>query len=316
MILFFALLLDWFFGDPQKIWKRLPHPVVIIGKGIDFLDKKFNSASLESAEARGRGIITLLILLVFAVSSGVILAILFEMAGVFGWILEVLLVSIFLAQKSLKDHVADVAASLRLEGEEGGRRAVSKIVGRDTAKLGKSDICRAAIESLAENFSDGVVAPVLWYLIAGLPGLIAYKVINTADSMIGHKNRRYQNFGRATALVDDVVNWPAARISVVLIAGASLITGGVKQALHTISQTLQGASTHRSPNAGWPETAMAASLGISLGGPRQYGDAEVYETMLNTPYRAEATPRDIDKALNIFLKSCALLWFTVLIISL
>ena len=199
---------------------------------------------------------------------------------------------------------------------EGGRHAVSQIVGRNTGALDKPGICRAAIESLAENFSDGVVAPVFWYLILGLPGLIAYKTINTADSMIGHKNVQYVNFGRATALLDDLVNWPASRLSALLISIAVGIHGGVGLGYNTFRQSMQDAGTHRSPNAGWPETAMAAGLGIALGGPRIYDDESVVEPILNAGNRLEVSVIDIDRSLLVFRNSCITLWALVALLML
>jgi len=179
--------------------------------------------------------------------------------------------------------------------------------------LDEPGICRAAIESLAENFSDGVVAPVFWYLVFGLPGLIAYKAINTADSMIGHKNTRFINFGRATALLDDLVNWPASRLSALLIAIAAVIHGGFSFGLSVLQRAMQDAGTHRSPNAGWPETAMAASLGVALGGPRIYGDETVVEPVLNAASSLKVTVADIEHSLKIFCSSCICLWAIVAI---
>ena len=316
MSLFFALILDWFIGDPPGVWKRLPHPVVIIGKVIDFLDEKLNRASLSDAEARGRGVIALLLLVISAWLVGVALVWFFDALGIVGWIFEVITISIFIAQKSLADHVASVAQSIRIDGVEGGRRAVSQIVGRDTDALEEPGICRAAIESLAENFSDGAVAPVFWYLVFGLPGLIVYKAINTADSMIGHKNTRFINFGRATALLDDLVNWPASRLSAILIAIVAGIHGGFSFGLMVLQRTMQDAGTHRSPNAGWPETAMAASLGIALGGPRNYRDESVVEPVLNAGSRLKVSVTDIDHSLRVFRNSCILLWATAAIFAL
>lgn len=318
MSLLFALVLDWFIGDPPSVWKRLPHPIVIIGKAIDFLDEKLNRpsrTSLSDAEARGRGVIALFILVALALVVGAALAWVFNALGIIGWVFEVIVISIFIAQKSLVDHVATVAQSIRIDGVEGGRRAVSQIVGRNTEVLDEPGVCRAAIESLAENFSDGVVAPVFWYLVLGLPGLIAYKAINTADSMIGHKNTRFINFGRATALLDDLVNWPASRISALLIAIASGIHGGFSFGLSVLRRAMQDAGTHRSPNAGWPETAMAASLGIALGGPRNYGNESVVEPVLNAGSRLNVTVADIDHSLRMFRSSCISLWAIVAIFA-
>ncbi len=315
MTLFLALLLDWFVGDPKSLWKHLPHPVVLIGKGIDILDMRLNLPALSAEESRGRGIIALLILVLVALTGGHLLAKLLGAFGTLGWLLEIVIVSIFIAQKSLADHVGDVAHAFRTSGLEGGREAVSQIVGRNPEHLDGPGIVRAAIESLAENFSDGVVAPVFWYVVLGLPGIISYKVVNTADSMIGHMNERYAHFGRATALLDDWINWPAARISAMLIAIASIVGGGLSHGLGVMETAMRDAGTHRSPNAGWPETAMAASLDIALGGPRIYGDENVREPLLNAGGKSDLIVGDIKRALVIFGTSCLSLWLLILILS-
>lgn len=315
MTLFLALLLDWFIGDPKSLWKHLPHPVVLIGKGVDLLDQKFNQSTLSAEEARGRGAIALLVLVVAALVGGNVLEKALGFFGPIGWLLEIVLVSIFIAQKSLADHVGDVAHALRTSGIDGGRQAVAQIVGRNPDHLDGPGIIRAAIESLSENFSDGVVAPVFWYAVLGLPGIIAYKAVNTADSMIGHKSQQYLHFGRATALFDDWINWPAARISALLIALASIVGGGVSHGFGVLASAMRDAGTHRSPNAGWPEAAMAASLGIALGGPRTYGNESVREPQLNASGKADLTVKDVDRALVVFGYSCLILWILILILS-
>ncbi len=315
MYLFLALLLDWYVGDPERIWKRITHPIVIIGNIIGFLDRQLNNPDLGIAANRQRGIVALGILLTIALGAGYLIANMLDQLGFLGGALEIVLVAVFLAQKSLADHVAFVASSIRSDGIEAGRAAVSQIVGRNTDELDESGVCRAAIESLAENFSDGVVAPVFWYALFGLPGLIAYKAVNTADSMIGHKNSQYESFGRATALFDDWVNWPAARISAGLISIGSAVRHGWTFGKKVLSQTMQTAGTHRSPNAGWPEAAMAASLGISLGGPRSYGETSAAEPYLNAGARQQLTISDIDRALEVFSISCVSLWVIIAIFA-
>jgi len=312
MTLFLALLLDWFIGDPKSLWKYLPHPVVLIGKGIDVLDQRLNLPSLSANEARERGIFALAILVMVSLIGGYALAEVLGSLGLPGWVAEIVLVSIFIAQKSLIDHVGEVGHALRTSGIEGGRQAVAQIVGRNPDHLDGPGIVRAAIESLAENFSDGVVAPVFWYVVLGLPGIIAYKVVNTADSMIGHRSERYLQFGRATALFDDWINWPAARISAALIAAASIASGGLSHGRNAMATAMRDAGSHRSPNAGWPEAAMAASLGIALGGPRTYDNEEVREPQLNAGWRGDLTARDIERALVIFGYSCSILWILIL----
>ena len=190
------------------------------------------------------------------------------------------------------------------------------IVGRDPATLDEPAICRAGIESLAENFSDGVVAPALWYALLGLPGLFAYKMLNTADSMIGHKNMKYLDFGRASARLDDLANWPAARLSILFLAAGAWAVKGRAAARLAIGTALRDAGLHRSPNSGWPEAAMAGALGIGLAGPRIYGGTRVDEPMMNASGRTVATVADIDLSLRIFSAACAALAAAVLLAAL
>ncbi|MCP5099147.1 MAG: adenosylcobinamide-phosphate synthase, partial [Chloroflexi bacterium] len=204
LLLLCGLVLDWFIGDPVRLWQRLPHPVAGFGKIIDILDSAFNSDCDAPVMAMRKGSLAISLLIIAAIVMGLILNWLNSYLAGFGSVVEVLVIWVFLAQKNLLDHVGDVARGLREDGLEGGRQAVSLIVGRDPQMLDESGICRAAIETLAENFCDGVVAPAFWYLVFGLPGLFAYKMINTADSMIAYKNQRYLYFGRATAQIDDL----------------------------------------------------------------------------------------------------------------
>lgn len=229
LVLLLALLLDRIAGDPQWLWSRMPHPVVVFGAAISYADRQLNPASLTGSQRRMNGIAAILALLLLTVAAGFVFNRFFALFGPVGILLETGLVAIFLAQKSLADHVAAVALALRDEGLTGGRAAVSRIVGRDPETLDEPAVCRAAIESLAENFSDGVVAPALWYAVFGLPGLFAYKMLNTADSMIGHKSEKYIDFGWAAARLDDVANWPAARLSILLIAAGALDPAGNKR---------------------------------------------------------------------------------------
>jgi adenosylcobinamide-phosphate synthase len=226
LILLLALLLDRLIGDPAWLWSQAPHPIVVFGKAISFLDRKLNLKRLTASMRRRNGVVAIVILLVAALLAGSALHALLSVFGWLGIMIEALLVAIFLAQKSLADHVNEVAKALRSDGLSGGRLAVSRIVGRDPETLDEAGVCRAAIESLAENFSDGVVAPALWYAVLGLPGLFMYKMLNTADSMIGHKSETYIDFGWAAARLDDIANWPAARLSVLLIAVGALAKSG------------------------------------------------------------------------------------------
>ena len=313
LILFVALLLDRWLGDPDWLWRRLPHPVAGFGAAISMLDGIFNRPEEAAADRRRNGWLVIVLLLLAALVAGVALERVLRLAGPAGPLIEVVLVAVFLAQKSLADHVAGVAEALRTGGLVAGRRAVSMIVGRDPQKLDASGICRAAIESLAENFADGVVAPALWYALLGLPGLIAYKMLNTADSMIGHKSPRYLEFGRGAALLDDAVNWPAARLSALLIGLAAAVSEGRPAGRRAIETALRDAGLHRSPNAGWPEAAMGGALDLALGGPRSYGGVAVHEPALNAAGRRSAGTGDVAAALALFRHAASGLALLVLV---
>ena len=249
MTLVLALLLDALLGEPRALWDRWPHPAVLMGRTVAWADRRLNDRT------RAMGVLALLLLLAGAVALGLALAAL-------PWgLAEVIVGAILLAQRSLADHVTTVARGLRMSLGE-GRRAVAMIVGRDTAALDSSATARAAIESAAENFSDGIVAPAFWFAVAGLPGLLAYKVVNTADSMIGHRTPQHEAFGWASARFDDLLNLIPARLSALLI----WLCGPRGPWRPIITE----ARLHRSPNAGWPEAAMARVLDVALSGPRSY----------------------------------------------
>ena len=314
--LFFALVLDRLVGDPDKIWRRVSHPVVLFGRAISMVDKLFNGKRLSPESKRFNGAAGIAVLLAASAVLGFIVHALLASLGLVGAIVEIAIVAIFLAQKSLHDHVRAVSNGLKRGGLEGGRHAVSMIVGRDPATLDEPAICRAGIESLAENFSDGVVAPALWYAVFGLPGLLAYKMLNTADSMIGHKNTKYLDFGWASARLDDLANWPAARLSILFIAAGAWVCKGRAAGREALDTALRDSGLHRSPNSGWPEAAMAGALGIGLAGPRIYGGTRVDEPMMNASGRTTATIADIDLSLRIFSAACALLAVAVLFAAL
>ncbi|MGH6805240.1 MAG: adenosylcobinamide-phosphate synthase CbiB [Ensifer adhaerens] len=316
LILVAALLLDRAVGDPDWLWSRLPHPVVFFGKAIAFLDGVLNKhGTLDAKALKLRGVVMIGLLLLLSVVVGVVLHRLFGVMGPLGYLLEAAVVAVFLAQKSLGDHVRHVAEGLRRDGLEGGRTAVSMIVGRDPNTLDAPGVCRAAIESLAENFSDGVVAPAFWYAVAGLPGLLAYKMLNTADSMIGHKSPKYLHFGWAPARLDDVANLPAARLSILLIAAGALLHRGRRAAADAIGVALRDHGLHRSPNSGWPEAAMAGALDLQLAGPRVYGGVKVSEPMINAPGRSVAESEDIDAGIAVFYGACSAMTLIVLLIA-
>jgi len=316
IILLIALVLDWFVGDPDTIWSRIPHPVVVFGGGVGFLDARFNHM-VDGPEARYRkGAVTITLLIGVSIASALVFRHVFEWLGVAGWFLECLLVFFLLAQKSLFDHVGAVVTGLREAGLDGGRDAVGLIVGRDPQLLDETGVCRAGIETLAENFSDGVVAPAFWYAVFGLPGLFAYKMINTADSMIGHRSEKYRDFGRAAAKIDDLANWLPARVSCVLIAIGALMGGGFAAARRSLSVALRDAGLHRSPNAGWPEAAIAGAANVALGGPRAYRDETVSQAFLNGTGRRTLRASDIAICLGIFKYACFALWGLIVFVLL
>jgi len=316
LVLLAAIGLDRVVGDPPWLWRRLPHPVVLFGKAIDLFESRLNRRTFTPEGRRLNGVLTIAALLLCSIAAGQILSSAFGLMGRVGLILEMVVVAIFLAQKSLGDHVQAVADGLLSEGLEGGRRAVAMIVGRDPKTLDEAGVSRAAIESLSENFADGVVAPAFWYAIGGLPGILAYKMLNTADSMIGHKNERFLQFGWASARLDDLANWPAARLSAAFIALAAALRRGSGAGRRSLSAALRDSGLHRSPNSGWPEAAMAGALDLQLAGPRVYGGVRVSEPMMHAGGRADAGPADIQSGIQVFYTACsmmgvvvALIWF-------
>ncbi len=314
LLLLCALVLDWYLGEPKQLWSRIPHPVVMIGWAVGLADRVLNRRKLDPKRLEKRGGLAISGLVIASIVAGNFLLGVFSWIAPLGWIPELFVVFVLLAQKSLGDHVAGVAVALEEKGVEGGREAVSLIVSRNTENLDSSAVSRAAIESLAENFSDGIVAPAFWYVVMGLPGLLAYKMINTADSMIGHKNEKYLHFGKWAAIIDDFANWVPARLSVVPIAVAAFVSGTFEDAKAAFTTASRDASLHASPNAGWPEAAFAGALGISLGGPRSYGDKTLKLPRLNDGGKRRLGRKDINAALDLFAKSCFSLWGLVLVV--
>lgn len=308
-ILLIALVLDWYFGEPDALWSRLPHPIVLFGKAVSFVDKRFNDEEDTPQAQYKKGAISISALLVISLIGAFLLQWLIGFLWVFGFFVELFIVFVLLAQKSLSDHVEAVANELREDGLQGGRKAVGMIVGRDPSSLDKSGVSRAAIESLAENFSDGVVAPAFWYAVFGLPGIVVYKMINTADSMIAYRNEKYLWFGRVAAQIDDLANWLPARLSAILIALGAGMLKGLEALRYALIVALRDAGLHRSPNAGWPEAAMAGGADIALGGPRVYPQETVQQAYLNSAGKRDLGVKDIEQAIQIFALACLSLWF-------
>ena len=282
-----AMLLDAAFGEPKLIWDRFPHPAVLMGRLVGWCDARFN----QGANLRLKGVAVMLVLGMGAVALGRFIHFLPD----FG-VIEMLVAAILLAQRSLVQHVAAVAAGLRVSLKE-GRRAVAMIVGRDTNVLDRSGVARSAIESAAENLSDAVIAPAFWFLVGGLPGLMLYKITNTADSMIGHMTPRHQQFGWAAARFDDLLNLIPARFSALLIA--------LTNNWHDPKPILRDAPLHRSPNAGWPEAAVACVQGIALAGPRSYHGQMTDYPWVYPEGRRELGPDDIDQTIRTLWRAWA-----------
>ena len=288
------------------LYRRIGHPVSWIGALIAWCERTWNRQKFSFERRRMLGVTALLLLLAASVLSGAVVCLLARhfLAGLASTLVCGAVASTLLAQRSLDAHVRAVADALEQKGIEAGRAAVSKIVGRDTASLDEAGVSRAAIESLAENFSDGVVAPLLWLLVAGLPGILGYKAINTADSMIGHKSERYLAFCWASARVDDLVNLPASRLSAFWLVLASAMISGLSPR-GAITAVRRDAPRHRSPNAGWPEAAMAGALGVRLAGPRAYqGTMRDYHWIGDGRETADA--QDIRAALRQYRVACAI----------
>lgn len=306
ILLLAALVVEAAFGYPQRLYALIGHPVTWLGALISWLDRGLNREGASFAARKAAGIVALLVLLTVTLAAALALTALCRMLGPLGLLPFALLASTLLAQRSLFEHVARVAEGLERGGLSEGRKAVSMIVGRNPESLDEAGVSRAAIESLSENFSDGVVAPAFWLGVAGLPGIALYKAINTADSMIGHKTPRHLAFGWASARLDDLVNLPASRLTALLLVAAAALDREA-DAGNAWRAVRRDAGSHRSPNAGWPEAAMAGALGLRLAGPRIYGEVVVEDGWMGDG-RAEATAADIRRALRLYGRVCGLLW--------
>ena len=284
--------------------RAIGHPVIWIGKLISVLDVRLNRSAYSHSARKALGVLALFLLALVSggIAGGVQSLVLPITGGIF---LVAVLASTLIAQRSLATHVAAVARALETGGVSDGRTAVSMIVGRDPDRLDEAGVCRAAIESLAENFSDGIVAPTFWLTLGGLPGAAIYKSVNTADSMIGHKTDRHGAFGWASARFDDLINLPASRLTALLVIVAAAIVPGANP-VEAWRSVWRDAKSHRSPNAGWPEAAFAGALGLSLAGPRHYGGQLTTDAPMGRGKR-DATSDDIRRALKLYWIADALL---------
>ena len=296
MALVLAMVLDAIFGEPKWLWDRVPHPAIVMGRVVAKLDAALNN------KTRGAGVLAVVVLVGAALVVGLIMA---ALPGIWA---EVIVGAMLLAQRSLVQHVQRVADALRLSVSD-GRGAVAMIVGRDVRGMDGPAVARGAIESAAENLSDGVIAPVFWFAVAGLPGLLAYKIVNTADSMIGYRTEKYEAFGWAAAKFDDVLNWIPARLTAFLI-------WSVAEQKASWRDIIDDAALHRSPNAGWPEAAMAPALGVSLSGPRSYDGAHEEFPWVNPDGDKDAGPNDVDSAIGLLWKAWAMTLAVAVVIAL
>jgi adenosylcobinamide-phosphate synthase len=308
-----ALLIEVIVGYPDRLVRAIGHPVTWMGRMIAVLDRALNHETMSNAKRRAAGVAALVAIIGVPAIIGYVVerSVLLLPLGI---VIAAIIASTLIAQRSLREHVANVAAALEHGGVAAGRAAVAHIVGRDPDALDAAGVARAAIESLAENFSDGVVAPAFWLAATGLAGGAAYKAINTADSLIGHRTPRHEAFGWAAARLDDLVNLPASRLSALLIVAAAAVSPGAS-APAAWRAVIRDAPHHRSPNAGYPEAAMAGALGLALAGPRVYGRVRVEDALMGDG-RRDATAADIRAALRLYQRADAMLIALVAIVAL
>ncbi len=303
-ILLLALMIDAIFGEPKVIYRYIQHPTQIMGLVIDELEKRFNHAGDSKHIRRIKGSLLALVLISLSGVIGWGLAYLFSKIP-FGWAFEAIILSTMIAAKSLYEHVFNVAKILKEDNIKDARIAVSQIVGRDTVDLDEHGIARSTIESLAENFSDGVLAPIFWTILFGLPGALTYKMLNTADSMIGYKNEKFFYFGWTVARLDDAINFIPARITALMLLFAALVWGH-NDARRSWRAIRRDASKLESVNAGYPEAAMAGALNVRLAGPRDYDNRSFdgdWIGVANEGSTADVTFEDIDKSLRLYVNA-------------
>jgi adenosylcobinamide-phosphate synthase len=313
VLLLLALVIEACIGNVGAVLRLVPHPVQLIGGLIGVLDRTFNRQTLSPADRTWRGALTVIAVSGLAAAVGCAVTWL-TWTVAWGWIVELPLAVLLVAQRGLFDHVRAVANALRSGGLAGGREAVSHIVGRDVRQLDTSGVARAAIESCAENYSDAVVAPVFWYVLFGFPGMLVYKAVNTMDSMIGYTTPRHRAFGRAAARLDDALNLIPARLAGLFLAAAAAFVPTARP-LRALQIMWRDARKHRSPNAGWPEAAMAGALGLALAGPRRYGEVVNDDPWIGDG-RTDATEEDIRRALRVFVAGCVLNGLVVAVLAL
>ncbi len=312
-LLLMALALEAYIGEARWVFRFVPHPVVLIGRLIGWLDNKLNREHRPETDRAIRGAFAVLIVVIVTGGVGWVIAWMTRYHHL-GWIIEFAGLIALLAGRGLYDAVRRVMTALDAEGLEGGRREVAHIVGRDPLQLDEHGVARAALESLAENFSDAVVGPVFWYVLFGFPGILVYKAVNTLDSMIGHKTPKYRAFGLVAARLDDVLNLIPARLTGLFLIIAAAFTPGASP-WGAFKAMLRDAGKHRSPNAGWPEGALAGALGLALAGPRRY-HAEIVEDAWMGDGRARVTTKDMRRALYLYVVASLIngVWLAALVV--
>ena len=293
-----ALALDAMFGEPKWLWSKITHPVVLMGLLIERLEENLNTGTMRRLNG--------------CIAQAILIAVAFGVAAIvsfipFSWVIELAVAAILIAHRSLVQHVSDVADALRLSVAD-GRATVAMIVGRDTASMSSPDVARAAIESAAENFSDGVIAPAFWFLVAGLPGLLIYKLTNTADSMIGYRTERYSEYGWAAARFDDLLNWIPARLTAILFAAIYGLFG-------QWTDIVKDAGLHRSPNAGWPEAALSRGLNVALAGPRNYDGVRQDYPFVNPTGERELGPNHIAASTKALRRGWVVFTLAILLVA-
>ena len=296
LVVLLAFLFDLAIGDPPSLYQKFPHPVALLGKAVEELERRLNRKQRGRSSLLWRGGAVTLFLCCLATALGWVIS--WASAALpGGFVVEALIASSLIAYRSLHDHVSAVVKGLR-KSLEAGREAVAKIVGRDPAQLDGPGVARASVESLAENFSDGVIAPLFWFLLLGLPGLFVYKTINTLDSMVGYRNDRFEAFGKIAARLDDAVNWIPARLAgfIIVISAVFLPAADPSRALRIL---LRDAPKHRSPNAGWQEAAFAGALDFALAGPRRYKDGRVEDAWMGEG-RKDLSADDLEHAITLY----------------
>ena len=297
LLMLAAWLIEVLFGYPDWLFRRIRHPVVWLGAMIDGFDRALNRPAFGHGRRYVLGMTATVATVALAACVGIAVSALLP-ASAPGFLAEAVIASSLICSRSLYEHIAAVSGPLATGDLSGARAAVAHVVGRETAELPAEGVARAALESLAESTSDGVVAPLFWGVVFGLPGLAAYKAVNTLDSMIGHRDARYAAFGGFAARLDDAANFLPARLTGLLVATASFKPGA-------FAVMWRDAGQHRSPNAGWPESAAAGALDVRLSGPRSYGGAESAEPWLNAR-AGDPEPDDVRSGLALYCKTLSL----------